>query len=114
VGEQRWARADGYLKAKGGRAIFFGRWIAVVRAIVPALAGQARMPYRRFLLWNVAGAVPLGVLHVGLGYLAGQSYTTVERYLNIGHWAVLGLVLVIGVFVYWRHRHATDDPADVP
>ena len=79
VGEQRWDRAERYLQVKGGRAIFFGRWIAVVRAIVPALAGQAHMPYRRFLAWNVAGAIPVGVLHVGLGYLAGQSYSTIER-----------------------------------
>jgi membrane protein DedA with SNARE-associated domain len=108
VGEQRWDRAEHYLQTKGGRAIFFGRWVAVVRAIVPALAGQARMPYRRFLLWNVAGAVPLGVLHVGLGYLAGQSYATVERFLHIGHWALLGLVVAVGAIVYWRHRRAAN------
>ncbi|MEY2452845.1 MAG: rane-associated protein [Acidimicrobiaceae bacterium] len=107
VGEQRWARAERYLQTRGGRAIFLGRWIAVVRAIVPALAGQARMPYGRFLLWNVAGAIPVGVLHVGLGYLAGQSYTTVERYLSIGHWALLGIVVAIGGLVYWRHRRSS-------
>jgi membrane protein DedA with SNARE-associated domain len=107
VGEQRWMRAEQYLQTRGGRAIFLGRWIAVVRAIVPALAGQARMPYGRFLLWNVAGAIPVGVLHVGLGYLAGQSYTTVERYLSIGHWALLGIVVVIGGLVYWRHRRSS-------
>ena len=106
VGEQRWTRAERYLQTRGGRAIFFGRWIAVVRAIVPALAGQARMPYGRFLAWNVAGAIPVGVLHVGLGYLAGQSYTTVERYLSIGHWGMFGLALVVGALVYWRHRRS--------
>lgn len=106
VGEQRWVRAETYLQTRGGRAIFFGRWIAVVRAIVPALAGQARMPYARFLAWNVAGAIPVGTLHVGLGYLAGQSYTSVERYLSIGHWGLLVLVIVVGTVVYWRHRRS--------
>jgi membrane protein DedA with SNARE-associated domain len=106
VGEARWGRAEHYLQTRGGRAIFFGRWIAVVRAIVPALAGEARMPYAHFLLWNVAGAIPVGVLHVGLGYLAGQSYATVDRYLSLGHWALLGFVVAIGAIVYWRHRRA--------
>ncbi|MEY2450960.1 MAG: rane-associated protein [Acidimicrobiaceae bacterium] len=106
VGEERWDRAEHYLQTRGGRAIFFGRWIAVARAIVPALAGQAHMPYGHFLLWNVAGAIPVGVLHVGLGYLAGQSYTTVERYLSLGHWALLGIVVVVGAIVYWRHRRS--------
>jgi membrane protein DedA with SNARE-associated domain len=107
IGEQRWERAERYLREKGGRAVFFGRWIAVVRAIVPALAGQARMPYRRFLAWNVAGALPIGVLHVGLGYLAGRSYTTVEHYLKISRWAVVGLVVAVGSVLYWRHRRVT-------
>jgi len=113
IGDERWERAERYLRERGGRAIFFARWILVVRAVVPALAGQARMPYRRFLGWNVAGAIPLCVLHVGLGYLAGRSYEQVDHYLHIGHWALLGLVVAIGGFVYWRHRRASDDPADL-
>jgi membrane protein DedA with SNARE-associated domain len=103
VGDHRWDRADQYLRDKSGRAIFFGRWVAVVRAIVPALAGQARMPYRRFLVWNIAGAMPIGVLHVGLGYLAGESYHVVDRYLGIGHWALLGVALIAGA-AYWTRR----------
>jgi membrane protein DedA with SNARE-associated domain len=107
VGDRRWERAERYLRERGGRAIFFGRWVAVVRAIVPALAGQARMPYRRFLQWNVAGAIMVGVLHVGLGYLAGQSYRVVDHYLGIGNWALLGLLLVVGG-AYWWHRKRSE------
>jgi membrane protein DedA with SNARE-associated domain len=108
IGEPRWERAEHYLRTKGGRAIFLARWILVVRAIVPALAGQARMRYRRFLLWNVGGAVPLCVLHVGLGYLAGRSYTKVDHYIHVGHWALLGVVAAAALFAYWRHRRSSD------
>jgi membrane protein DedA with SNARE-associated domain len=114
VGEARWERAELYLRNKGGRAIFFGRWIAVARAIVPALAGQARMPYRRFLGWNVAGAIPVGVLHVGLGYLAGQSYSTIERYVSVGHWGLLGVVVLAVAFFYWRHRRSVRASTELP
>jgi membrane protein DedA with SNARE-associated domain len=103
VGDRRWDRAGGYRRERGGRAVFFGRWVAVVRTVVPALAGQARMPYRHFLVWNVAGAVAIGVLHISLGYAAGESYHAVDRYLGIGHWAVLGAAVVGGGF-YWRRR----------
>jgi membrane protein DedA with SNARE-associated domain len=78
-----------------------------VRAIVPALAGEAHMPYRRFLAWNVAGALAIGVLHVGLGYAAGQSYKTVERYLKVGHWALLGVIVAAALVVYWHHRRSS-------
>jgi undecaprenyl-diphosphatase len=107
IGDKRWERAERYLHEKGGRAVFFGRWIAVVRAIVPALAGEAHMPYRRFLAWNVAGALAIGVLHVGLGYAAGQSYKTVERYLKVGHWALLGVIVAAALVVYWHHRRSS-------
>jgi membrane protein DedA with SNARE-associated domain len=103
VGDRRWERAESYLRERGGRAVFFGRWVAVVRTIVPALAGQARMSYRHFLVWNVAGAVAIGVLHVSLGYAAGESYRAVDRYVGIGHWVLLGAALSAGAF-YWRHR----------
>jgi membrane protein DedA with SNARE-associated domain len=65
------------------------------------------MPYRRFLQWNVAGAIMVGVLHVGLGYLAGQSYRVVDHYLGIGNWALLGLLLVVGG-AYWWHRKRSE------
>jgi membrane protein DedA with SNARE-associated domain len=106
VGEGRWERAERYLRDRGGRAIFFGRWVAVVRAIVPALAGQARMSYGRFLKWNIAGAVVVGVVHVGLGYLAGESYRAVDHYLGIGNWAILGLIVVVGGVYGWHRRRS--------
>src|SRR6266511_4048470 len=46
VGQDRWARGEAYLRAKGGRAVFLGRFVGVLRALVPALAGMSRMPYR--------------------------------------------------------------------
>lgn len=47
--------AQAYLDEHGGRAVFLGRWTSVLRALVPGLAGVARMPYRRFLAFNLAG-----------------------------------------------------------
>src|SRR6266511_5207207 len=55
VGQDRWARAEAYLRAKGGRAVFLGRFVGLLRALVPALAGMSRLPYRTFLPWNLAG-----------------------------------------------------------
>ncbi|MDQ4096755.1 MAG: bifunctional DedA family/phosphatase PAP2 family protein, partial [Actinomycetota bacterium] len=90
VGEERWARAEHYLATKGGRAVFFGRFIGVLRALVPALAGVSRMPYRRFLFWNALGGMIWAPSIVGLGYLAGRSYRRVEHYAGR-----VGLVLLV-------------------
>ena len=95
VGEERWARAERYLVDKGGRAVFLGRFIGVLRALVPALAGVSRMPYRRFLFWNALGAVVWAPTVVGLGYIAGGSYRRVEHYAGQAGLVLLGLVVVI-------------------
>jgi undecaprenyl-diphosphatase len=94
VGEERWARAEHYLATKGGRAVFFGRFIGVLRALVPALAGVSRMPYRRFLFWNALGGIIWAPSIVGLGYLAGRSYRRVEHYASR-----VGLVLLVFVAI---------------
>ncbi len=90
VGTKRWARAEAYLEEKGGRAIFAGRFVGVLRALVPAVAGATRMPYRQFLAWNALGAIIWAPGMVFLGYLAGPSYRRVERYAGRA-----GLVLLV-------------------
>lgn len=104
VGRARWDKARNYLRTKGGRAVFFGRFIAVLRALVPAVAGDARLPYRVFLAWNAAGGLIWGVLHVGIGYLAGNSYHEVEKNVGRATWVLLALVAVIIVLLVVRRK----------
>lgn len=99
------ARAQQFLARRGGAAVFLGRWIALFRALMPALAGTARMPYPTFLVWNALGGVTWGVTVVVLGYLAGASYKKIEG--TLGTWAavaVAGLV-VVGLIVWRVRRH---------
>jgi membrane protein DedA with SNARE-associated domain len=92
VGENRWDRAHEYVHRRGGVAVFFGRFIGVLRAVVPAIAGDARMPYGQFLLWNVLGAIVAGPAVLIVGYLAGSSYKAVEARLGQVSYVLLGLV----------------------
>jgi membrane protein DedA with SNARE-associated domain/membrane-associated phospholipid phosphatase len=96
VGEERWAKGEAYLRAKGGRAVFLGRFVGVLRALVPALAGMSRMPYRTFLPWNAAGGLIWAPGFVLLGYLAGSSYRQVERLAGRASLLLLLLVIVVG------------------
>lgn len=86
----------------GGKAVFVGRFTAALRALVPGMAGMARMPYaRRFLPWNVLGGAWWAVGFVVLGYLAGSQYKTIEHYANYLGLALLG---AIAAFFFPRHR----------
>jgi membrane protein DedA with SNARE-associated domain/membrane-associated phospholipid phosphatase len=95
VGAERWTRAEQYLLARGGRAVFFGRFVGVLRALVPALSGASRMRYRRFLLWSALGGLLWAPTMVGLGYLAGSSYRRAEHYAGRAGLILLGLLVTI-------------------
>jgi membrane protein DedA with SNARE-associated domain len=113
VGEHRWERAHGYVRRTGGRAIFVGRFIGVLRALVPAIAGDARMPYRRFLFWNVAGAVIAVPGVIALGYAAGSSYRVVEKRIGQASYVLLGLVAVAVIARTARERRMSKaEPRD--
>jgi membrane protein DedA with SNARE-associated domain len=99
-------RLDGaraYLAHRGAYAVFLGRWTAFLRAVMPGLAGLSRMTYPRFLAFNAAGGLAWGVTFCLVGYLAGNSYSTVES--TIGRWAAVGTaVLVVLALVVWHLR----------
>ncbi len=103
VGEERWARAEDYLRRHGGRAVFFGRFIGVLRALVPTIAGLSGMPYRTFLPWNAIGGLVWAPGFVLLGYAAGGSYHKVATWAGAASTVLLILVvLVVAVVVTAR------------
>ena len=95
--------ARDFLARRGGSAVFLGRWVAFFRAVMPALAGTARMPYPKFLAYNAAGGLAWGVAVVLAGYFAGASYTRVEKALGPGAAVVVAVVALVGLGV-WRVR----------
>jgi membrane-associated protein len=112
---RRRARLDSaraFLARRGGSAVFLGRWIAFFRAVMPALAGTARMPYGRFLAFNAAGGVAWGATVVLLGYAAGASYARVEKVVGRDAAVVVLAVVVVGLVVWrvTRRRRAAGRP----
>ncbi len=105
-------RARTALRDRGGVAVFGGRFVAVVRALMPAAAGAAEMPYRVFAVSNLIGGVVWGVGYSLLGYLAGSAYGVVERAVGAGL-AIVVAAVVIGLVAVWawrRHRSIESRP----
>lgn len=92
-------RAERALARRAGWAVLLGRFTVALRVMVPGLAGMARMPYRRFALANVAGAVMWGAVMVVAGYLAGSSWLAVAHLFStvgLGLTAAVVVLLVVG------------------
>ncbi len=101
-------RAEAVLRRRGGPAVFLGRFIAFLRAVMPFLAGSSHLRYRRFFAYNATGGVIWGVGSVLLGYLAGSSYEAVERAAGPITAAVVA-VIVIATVVVWQVRRRRGD-----
>lgn len=97
VGEKRWRIAEHIFSKYHGGAIFFGRAQALLRALIPAMAGMHNVPYRTFLKWNAAGGIVFSTIIVSLGYQFANSLSALEKYLK--YWALGFLTLVVFVVI---------------
>lgn len=86
--------ARAYVRRRKGSAVFFGRFTAALRVLVPGLAGMSDVHYPSFAAYNVAGGVLWGAGFAVLGYIAGASYKHVARIAGR-----LGLVLLALIVV---------------
>jgi membrane protein DedA with SNARE-associated domain len=94
-------RASAWVERHGGLAVFAGRWIGAVRAVVPLVAGMSHMPVRRFMMWNALASVTWAGTAVTVGYVAGlPAARMVDR---AGVWVYVA-VAVIAAGLYLRSR----------
>lgn len=97
------------LRDNGGRAVFLARFTAFLRAVMPGLAGTARMPYRRFLAFNAAGGLVWALGFTLLGYAAGASYKRIEKLAGNVSLIILAVVVLAALFLMIRHRRRERD-----
>jgi len=86
--------AQAYVRRRGGAAVFFGRFTAALRVMVPGLAGMAEVPYGQFLFYNAAGGLLWGTGFILLGYFAGAAWERVAADASRVGLTLLLLVLV--------------------
>jgi membrane-associated protein len=93
-------RTYGYFEKYGGKTIFIARFIPIVRTVAPFLAGVGSMNYRRFLIFNIAGAAVWTLVVVISGYLLGKA-PIIQEHINLLVYGVLFVTIVtIGIVSY--------------
>jgi membrane protein DedA with SNARE-associated domain len=79
VDEPRLERARDFFRRHGGKTVFFGRFVSLLRILAALLAGVTRMPYGRFTLYNATGGICWALLVSSLGYGFGRQLPHIER-----------------------------------
>jgi membrane protein DedA with SNARE-associated domain len=103
LGPPHLAKAEQMFKRWGVAAIFFGRFVALLRVLAGPLSGALRVPYPKFLAANAAGGVAWASGTALLVYYVGKA---AETWLSRFSWIALAVAVVAGVVttLYLRHR----------
>jgi membrane protein DedA with SNARE-associated domain len=106
----RLQQVDGYFDRHGGKTILIGRFIGLVRALAPFIAGSSGLEYRRFLPFSIVGTGLWATTFCVLGYVFWQSFDRVAHYAGQAVFA-FGVVagVVVGTVVAYRRRREIRD-----
>jgi membrane protein DedA with SNARE-associated domain/membrane-associated phospholipid phosphatase len=110
ITEQRLRQVESYFERHGGKTILIGRFIGLVRALAPFIAGSSGLPYRRFIPYSVLGTGLWSTLFCTIGYLFWRSFDQVAHL--VGQ-AIFGfgvtVAVIVGVVVAYRRRREISD-----
>jgi undecaprenyl-diphosphatase len=112
ITHERLEQVEHFFDRHGGKAVLIGRFVGLIRAVAPFIAGSSRMPLRRFLPYDIIGAGLWGTTFCVLGYVFWQSFGTIADYAGRGAFA-LGtvIVVVVGGISAYRWMRVADNRA---
>ena len=88
-----------FVARRGRWAVVLGRWTALLRALVPGVAGASGMRQRDFAVFNVLGGVTWAVAIATLGFGAGAAYASVL--VRVNHASEIAVAVVVVLAVAW-------------
>lgn len=89
------------------KAVFFGRFFALLRIFAAPLAGIAEMSFGKFLVYNLAGATAWASAMVSLAFFAGKIVSLEQLVAWVGQFAILALLILVAIIVipiWWESR----------
>ena len=114
VGQSLFKREDSFIFKKkhlvatksfyekhGGKTLILGRFLPIIRTFAPILAGIIEIDFKKFMFYNVSGAVLWITSFCGIGYFLGNRFPEIKDYLG---YIVIGLIILTAIPVYTTFR----------
>jgi membrane protein DedA with SNARE-associated domain len=86
----------------GGKVVFFGRFVSILRTYAAFLAGTNRMHWRRFLVFNAAGGIIWSAIYTFGAYAVGNTLRNVSGTINIVLGVVAGVAIIVVILLIRR------------
>jgi membrane protein DedA with SNARE-associated domain len=115
LGAERFEQVEDYFARHGGKTIFIGRFVGIVRALAPFIAGSSGMRYGAFVPYSILGTGIWSSIHIVIGYLFSRSIDTAAKYAGRGAFLLGTLIVIVGgsILLYRRLRVAANRRAAV-
>jgi undecaprenyl-diphosphatase len=103
-------KVEGYFDRHGGKTILAGRFVGLVRALAPFVAGSSGMAYAAFAPYSILGSGLQVTIHIVIGYLFAQSIDAAAEYVGIGA-VIIGTIIVVAFASYqaWSFLRVADN-----
>lgn len=92
-------RAQRFYDKHGGKTIILARFVPVIRAFAPVVAGVGLMRYKRFVAFNLIGGILWAIVIPTLGFYLGSTIPDVDKYLL----PIVGLIIIASVLPAVHH-----------
>ncbi|MBI4508563.1 MAG: VTT domain-containing protein [Deltaproteobacteria bacterium] len=96
--------AQDFYEKHGGKAIVLARFMPLVRTFVPVVAGVAKMPYRRFALFNITGGASWILSLTLLGYILGARFPVLGKHIEKVIIVIVFLSILPGIIEFWKAK----------
>jgi undecaprenyl-diphosphatase len=100
ISHQRFEKVEDYFSRHGGKTIFIGRFISLVRAFAPFIAGSSGMRYRAFVPYSILGTGLWASAHILVGYFFSRSIETAGKYAAKGAFLLATLIVVVASVIF--------------
>lgn len=97
-------RAHEFYELHGAKTVIIARFIPIIRTFCPPVAGAAKMTYKRYLLYDIAGGILWVWGMVLLGYTLGRTVPNVDKRIHYIIAGVIVLSFVPAVYHAWKSR----------
>jgi membrane-associated protein len=104
IRERTLDRGEELFSRYGAVTVFFARFVFGMRVIAGPLAGVLRMPWRKFMVFNLLGAVLWVTVISAVGYLFGQHWEELTRSVKRIDASVAILIFLLAIFLLWKSR----------
>ncbi|MGA7395831.1 MAG: bifunctional DedA family/phosphatase PAP2 family protein [Solirubrobacterales bacterium] len=100
---ERYRQVEEYFAKHGGKTVLIGRFLGLIRALSPFVAGSSGMRFRGFLPYSVLGAGLQVTLHIMAGYIFARSIDAAAEYVGVVA-VIIGTVVAVSVTWILGHR----------